>query len=166
MSHFNPRVGEDLKNLGLPKPDQVGFVVKDLERAIEQYDPLFGPFRKTDYGPQKASYKGGERTDYDLKFAFGQIGGMEIELSEYVSGDTPHRDFLAKGGEGMHHLRFRVDKADPWIEKLNSIGYEVVWTDRVSPEIAFAYCERAGDPLVLELLEYPATGDPTAALPD
>ena len=161
MSDFNPRVKEDLKSLGLPQPDQVGFVVKSLEQAIQKYDPIFGPFSKTEYGPQKASYKGAPHSDYDLKFGFGKIGDIEIELIEYVSGDTPHRDFLAKGGEGMHHLRFRVDKLAPWAEKLNSIGYDVVWTDRVSPEIAFAYLERAGDPLVLELLEYPSAGDPT-----
>lgn len=165
MSDFNPRVKDDLKNLGLPQPDQVGFVVRNLDEAVDRYDPVFGPFKKTEFGTNQASYRGAPRSTYDLKFAFGQIGAIEIELIEWVSGDTPHRDFIQMGREGMHHLRFRVDNADHWIKKLNTIGYDAIWYDRMAPNIAYAYCERPGDPLILELLEYPSSGDPTEPLP-
>lgn len=140
--------------LGLPAADQIGFVVKDLDTAIALYDPLFGPFKKVDFGEQAASYRGGPRSDYRLKFAFGRLGDLEIELIEWVSGDTPHRDFLEQGRDGMHHLRFRVDDIQYWQDKLASAGFETVWFDRLSPETAYAYLERAGDPLVLELLEF------------
>lgn len=148
--------------LGLPAPDQIGFVVKDLDKAIALYDPLFGPFHKVDHGEQAASYRGGPRTDYALKFAFGRIGELEIELIEWVSGDTPHRDFLEQGHEGMHHIRFRVDHVDFWQDKLASVGFETVWFDRLSPEIAYAYLERKGDPLVLELLEFRGGNPPVS----
>ena len=36
--------------LALGPCDQVGFVYADLERAIAQYEPLFGPFDSQEYG--------------------------------------------------------------------------------------------------------------------
>lgn len=150
---------EDVKFLGLPQPDQIGFVVKDLQKAMQLYAPLFGPFHCPEFGSGAASYKGGERTPFELKFAFGKIGHIEIELIEYISGDTPHRDFLAARHEGMHHLRFRVDNLDEWLAKVGEIGYETVWIELMSDEIGYAYCEREGDPLVLEFLQY-TVGNP------
>lgn len=147
------RMGNGLRDL--PPPDQIGFVVKDLARAIELYDPLFGPFTVPDFGSQSASYRGGEPTPYQLKFAFGSANGLEIELIEWVEGDTPHRDFIKQGGEGMHHIRYRIDDLDLWLGRAGAIGYEVVWSARLSPEIGYAYCERAGDPLVIEFLQRP-----------
>lgn len=150
------------ENLGLPAPDQIGFVVRDLDRAMALYEPLFGPLNKVDFGDQAASYRGGPRTQYKLRFAFGRIGGLEIELIEWISGDTPHRDFLEQGHEGMHHIRFRVDDLAFWQDRLMSVGFETVWFDRLSPETAYAYLERKGDPLVLELLEF-RSGNPQGA---
>lgn len=155
-----------LKDLGLPPIDQIGFVVRDLDAAIAQYDALFGPFKKMEPGIYHASYRGQPKSPYDLRLAFGRTGDVEVELIQWVSGDTPHRDFIQAGREGMHHLRFRVDRADPWVEKLKAIGYEPVWQDRMNPEICYVYCERKGDPLIVEIFEYPADGDPTVAVPE
>ena len=146
-------------NLGLPQPDQIGFVVRNLDQAMAMYDPLFGPMHKVDFGNQQASYRGGPRTAYDLRYAFGRIGELEIELIEYVSGDTPHRDFLAQGREGVHHLRFRVDDLALWQDRLAAVGYQSVWSDRISDDIGYAYLEREGDPLLLELLMF-RNGEP------
>lgn len=153
---FAPPSNDMLKGLrDLPQPDQIGFVVKDLARAIELYDPLFGPFTVPDFGPQTASYRGAEPTPYSLKYAFGSANGLEIELIEWVEGDTPHRDFIEQGREGMHHIRYRIDDLDLWLERVGAIGFEVVWSARLGPGIGYAYCERAGDPLLLEFLQLP-----------
>jgi len=37
-------------------------------------------------------------------------------------------------------------------------GYEAIWYHRMTPEIAYAYLERPGDPLILELSERPWDG--------
>jgi len=158
----------NLAALGLDKIVQIGFVVRDIDEAIERYNPLFGPFKKTppEFAIQYASYKGAPRSPYELKVAFGHSGDLEIELIQWVAGDTPHRDFIDQGREGMHHVQFRVDDCDAWVAKLNAAGYETVWFDRLRPDIAYAYMERPGDPLIVEFLEYPATGDATEPLPD
>ena len=154
-------IGDLAGKLNLPNPDQIGFVVRNLEQAIALYTPLFGPFTTADFSGYKVSYRGAPPSEFDMKFAFGRIGDLEIELIEWVSGDTPHRDFIRNGHEGMHHLRFQVDHVETWIERLKAHGYEVVWYNRAAPDYAFAYCERAGDPLLIEVVEYPS-GDPEA----
>lgn len=158
----------DLSQFGLDKIVQIGFVVRDLDEAIARYNPLFGPFKKTpaEFAKQEASYKGEPRSPYELAVAFGRSGDLEIELIQWVSGDTPHRDFIQSGREGMHHVQFRVDDCDAWVERLNTAGYQTVWYDRLRPDIAYAYMERPGDPLIVEFLEYPASGDATEPLPD
>ncbi len=143
-----------LTNLGLPPVYQIGFVVRDLDAALAKYEPLFGPFVSQDYGAQSAVYRG-RSCEYVLKTAFGRSGSLEIELIQWVSGDCPHREFVDQGREGMHHLQFRVDDVDAWIAKARDIGYEPIWYSRLSPEIAYAYLERADDPLIIELLQLP-----------
>ena len=59
MNDFNPKLKGDLKHLDLPQPDQIGFVVRDLDEAIALDDPAFGPFHKTDFGVQQAQDRGG-----------------------------------------------------------------------------------------------------------
>jgi hypothetical protein len=150
----------DLASLGLGQPDQIGFVVRDLDLAMQRYAPLFGPFQQAEFNDYKVSYRGAEPSAYRARFAFGRAGALEIELIEWIEGDTPHRDFLEQGHEGMHHLRYRVGNVDDWLPRMAALGYAPVWANRASPEYAFAYYERPGDPLVIELLEAPDTGQP------
>jgi hypothetical protein len=43
------------------------------------------------------------------------------------------------------------------VEKVKGIGFELYWHGRPGPDVVFAYCERAGDSLVLEFLQAPPT---------
>ncbi|MFT5033288.1 MAG: methylmalonyl-CoA/ethylmalonyl-CoA epimerase [Bermanella sp.] len=140
--------------LGLPPVDQVGFVVKDIDRAITAYDALFGPFSRMEAQVSAAEYRG-RVADCELKLAFGRSGDLEIELIQWVSGESPHREFIEAGREGMQHLRFRVDDADAWIAKLAPHGYCPIWYKRWSEDTVFAYLERDGDPLLIEMLQMP-----------
>jgi methylmalonyl-CoA/ethylmalonyl-CoA epimerase len=150
---------------GLPPPDQIGFVVRDLDAALQLYEPLFGPFTRPEFGPQQASYRGEVPSSYSLDFAFGRAGDLEIELIAWVSGDTPHRDFVRAGREGMHHLRYRIDDLDTYAARLKAKGYETAWEARMTPDIAFAYFDRPGDPLAIELFQYNVAGNPLAETP-
>ncbi|MFT4054423.1 MAG: VOC family protein [Novosphingobium sp.] len=144
-----------LAALGLAAPDQIGFVVRDLDQAIARYTPIFGRFDKVVFPENLASFHGAPPSQFDLRFAFGYVGGLEIELIEWVSGDTPHREFLERGRDGMHHLRFRTEDLDAQAAKLTAAGYDTVWHARISPEVAYGYYERSGDPLIVELLQMP-----------
>ena len=109
---------------------------------------------------QAARYRGRE-ADVQLQLLFGRSGELEIEFIEWQGGESPHREFIEAGREGLHHLRYRVDDTDAWIEKVATIGYHPIWYKQFSPEIVFAYLEREGDPLLLELLQMPAGGPGT-----
>ena len=140
------------QQLELPKLDQVGFVVRDLEAAMALYEPMFGPFSTMDPGPMTYDYRGKEE-ECNMRLAFGKSGDVEIELIEWVEGGCPHKEFLDAGHEGMHHMRFRIDDLDAKVAEAEKIGWRAIWTKRYGEGLAVAYLERDGDPLFLELFE-------------
>lgn len=142
----------DKDKLGLGPVNQIGFVVRDMASAIARYEPLFGPFVQMDALDMEWDYRGTPETS-SLKIAFANSGDVEIELIQWISGKTPHKEFLDAGREGMHHLRFMVDVMEEKIVALAPLGYRPVWTKRFGEGLAAAYLEREGDPLLIELYE-------------
>ena len=140
------------EQLNLPPVNQVGFVVKDLKKAIELYAPLFGEFIEMDTGEMEWEYRGKPENSH-LKIAFANSDDVEIELIEWVSGGTPHKEFLDAGREGMHHLRFMVDNLEEKVAEVETTGYKQIWYKRFAEGLAASYLEREGDPLILELYE-------------
>jgi methylmalonyl-CoA/ethylmalonyl-CoA epimerase len=140
--------------LNLPPIDQIGFVVKDLAQAIKAYEPLFGPFTTMDPGEMVFDYRG-VPTASEIRLAFGRSGDVEIELIEWVSGGTPHKEFLDAGREGMQHVRFIVDDIDLSIAQAKLLDYHAIWYKCFSPGLAAAYLERISDPLVIEFFQRP-----------
>ena len=153
-AHF---LQSNFEGLGLPPIDQVGFVVRSIEETKKRYAALFGPFSEMDGSVQDATYRG-RQADVDLSILFGHSGDLEIEFIEWRSGESPHREFIEKGREGMHHLRYRVDNADAWIDQLAPLGYAPIWYKQFTADTVFAYLEREGDPLLVEFLQMPEAG--------
>ena len=156
---------DKLESLGLPPVDQVGFVVKSLDEAERQYGALFGPFTRMDGSVQAATYRG-QLADAKLELMFGRSGDLEIEFIEWQGGESPHREFIEAGREGMHHLRYRVDDTDAWIERIAPTGYAPIWYKQFSEDTVFAYLEREGDPLLIEFLQMPGSGGTQTAQAD
>ncbi len=140
------------EQLQLPPIDQVGFVVKDLDSAIEIYEPLFGPFTVQKYGLMEFTYRG-RKEECELYIAFGKSGDIEIELIQWVSGLTPHKEFLDAGREGIQHLRFRVENLEKKVAEASKFGYRSIWQKRFGDGLAAAYLERDNDPLLIEFFE-------------
>lgn len=144
------------RGLGLGAVDQIGYAVRDMERAVSRFEPLFGPFRVSEAALEDVLYRG-VSTSCKLLIGVAQSGGLEIELIEVVEGETPHTEHLERHGEGLHHIRFRVDELDAKLEGLSKLGFETVFYKRFPgpARIAFAYAEapqeRGGG--VIELLE-------------
>ena len=143
-----------VEQLQLSPCEQLGFVVRDMDAALALYTPLFGPFTMMEPGNESYNYRG-KATDVDLQLAFGKSGELEIELIAVKSGYSPHQEFLDSGGEGMHHLRFRVARLEPEVEQAQAFGYENIWGKRFAEHTAVAYLVRPDDPLIIELLEMP-----------
>lgn len=145
------------KQLGLPPIDQIGFVVRDMDAWVARYEAMFGPFWFMDGSVQAATYRGSVE-DVQLKLGFGRSGDLEIEFIQWLDGRSPHSEFIERGGEGMHHVRFRVDNCDEWIDKMRPHGFEPIWYKVWSPTTVFTYMERPGDPTIIEFLQMPPGG--------
>jgi len=144
--------------LELPPCCQVGFVYPNLEDAIALYEPLFGEFKVVDYGEIDGASFRGKPSPYRLRIGVGYSGDLELELIEWVSGATPHKEFLRAGRSGMHHLSFTVPDLDAVVETARTLGYNPIWYHAMSDEIKYVYLERPGDPLLVELTQRPWSG--------
>lgn len=127
--------------LELPPVDQVAWVVHDLDRTLETFGALFGEFQTMEHTIEGANFRG-RQADVSLKLAFGRSGPLEIEVIQVVSGESPHSEMLAKHGEGIHHIRFKLDDIGPTLAKLRKLGFEVIWS-HVIPQVGarWAYLE-------------------------
>lgn len=144
-------------SLDLGPIDQVAYVVHDLERTLPHYEAVFGPFDVQEYAMQGATYRG-KPADCRLRIAFNRSSSVEIEIIQVLEGETPHTEHLRTHGEGLHHVRFRVDDLDPKLAALEAAGYETIFFQRLGPTIAFAYAQ-ARDGMgtgLIELLQMPA----------
>ncbi|HIF98907.1 MAG TPA: hypothetical protein EYQ54_18120 [Myxococcales bacterium] len=140
--------------LGLGPIDQVSYVVENIDRALPNYEALFGPFDVSQNELPDCTIRG-QAADCTLKMAIAHSGSMEIELIEVIEGETTHTEHLRAHGEGLHHVRFRVDDIDAKLPELQAEGFETLLYKRFSPEIAFAYVQTpdAIGGSVIELLQ-------------
>ncbi len=129
--------------LALPPVEQIGIVVKDIERSVAFYQSVFGwgPFRISESTVKGCLYRG-KPTDCRLKMAFAKSGSIEIELIQVLEGESIHTEFLREKGEGIQHLRFRVENVDELLKEWAKKGIEPVWHHTL-PErgISWAYMD-------------------------
>jgi len=139
----------------LPPVEQIGIVVRDADQAAEFFTATFGwgPFKISEVEMKGFTY--GDRTgNCRLKMAFARSGDIEIELIEVMEGETPHSDFLRRSGEGLHHLRFRVDDFDAMTAALAREGVDPLWSQKFPGIAAFAYMKTdKTSGLMVELFE-------------
>jgi len=116
------------KSLRFPNVGHIGAVVKNIDRVIEYYSPVFGigPFEIYDFRPQKAWVRGQEVKPFELRIAMADVGSAKMELIQVIRGDPPHRDFLEVHGEGLQHLGFYVENYDEWKSYVREEGIEIL----------------------------------------
>jgi methylmalonyl-CoA/ethylmalonyl-CoA epimerase len=87
--------------------DQLGIVVRDLERSMAQYHELlgWGPWDVYEYeSPWLHDTEiRGERREYTMLGAETMVGNIVIELIEPTS-PSPYTEWLETHGEGLHHI--------------------------------------------------------------
>jgi len=142
----------------LPPLDQIGIVVRDMDRAIEYYSVNFGwgPFKVHEREIKGFTYRG-TIGNCRLKMAFAQSGSIEIELIQVLEGETPHSEFLREKGEGVQHLRCSVDDIDYMLAELAKEGIVPVFQQSL-PQfgVSWAYLntDKVGG-VMLELIQWP-----------
>ncbi|MFO8019295.1 MAG: VOC family protein [Promethearchaeia archaeon] len=142
----------------LKKFDQIGIVVKDIEKSAELYRALFDFRGKINIVEQDASVTcRGEKGTYKMKKIMEFFGEKQMEIVEIVEADGPnlYTEFLEEGREGLHHLGIYTKKADELIQTFeNEFDVKPIQVGEVG-KLTFYYLDtldRLG--YFLELIEF------------
>ncbi len=96
--------------------DHVGIAVHDLEGAVEEYRAAFGA------EPAHRERVADQGVD-EVLFA---VGESFIQLLGALGDDTPVGRFLARRGEGLHHVGYRVDRVAEALERMREAGVPLI----------------------------------------
>jgi len=100
----------------IQKVHHVGIAVQDLEAALRFYRDVLGlPLHKQAVVEEQG-----------VRAALLAIGQSEIELLEPTGPDTPVGRFIARRGEGLHHICFQTDDVAQELEGIKAKGVELV----------------------------------------
>ncbi len=139
----------------LPPIGQLGYVVADLDRAIDHYTNVFGcgPFRARELELDGFIYRG-KRGRCRQRLAFGKSGTIDVELIQTIDGDeTPHTQFLREKGEGLQHLGYFVENLDAVLNVMCKKGMGPVFTlDHPDFSVAYLDTDSIGG-VMMELVE-------------
>jgi len=95
------------------KIEHIGIAVNNLQTAGSIYEKLLNsPIYKVEDVPSEG-----------VKTAFIQNGPNKIELLKATSTDSPIAKFIAKRGEGIHHIAFEVDDIVAEMKRLKNEGF-------------------------------------------
>lgn len=98
------------------KIEHIGIAVKDIEASNQLFAKLFN----------KEHYKMEEVESEGVKTSFFQLGESKIELLEATRDDSPIAKFIAKKGEGVHHIAFDVTDIHAEVARLKAEGFIVL----------------------------------------
>jgi methylmalonyl-CoA/ethylmalonyl-CoA epimerase len=96
--------------------DHVGIAVRSLAERVPLYRDLLGvTLDREEEVPTER-----------VRVAFLGDGETHVELLEPLDGEGPIAQFLAKRGEGVHHLCFAVDDIEAAVSRLRAEGVTLV----------------------------------------
>ncbi len=95
--------------------DHLGIAVKSLAEAKKFYEKLgLSPMAEETVEAEQ------------VRLSMVPVGESRIELLEPTSPDSPIGKFLAKRGEGLHHVALQVDDLSATVERLKASGTRLV----------------------------------------
>lgn len=100
----------------LRRVHHIDFVVRDLDRAAERYQRIFGV---EPLGRECLEDRGVELLRFEL-------GGVWLVLVQPVGDGGPVRRFLDEHGEGFFHIGFQVDDVAAEARRLEEEGIGLV----------------------------------------
>jgi len=100
----------------LSRIDHIGIAVFDIEKALELYRDRMGmvPGLRRKVEGQK------------VEVQFLELPGTKIELLAPLSADSPISKFLARRGEGLHHITYAVPDVARALAELSAQGIEAI----------------------------------------
>jgi len=126
--------------------DHIGIAVRSLDEALGFYREQLG-----------MTVSATETVEAEkVRVAMLPAGGSRIELLEATAEDSPIARFLARRGEGLHHIALRVENLGAVLERLKVAGVRLISTEpgrgAGGHRYAFVHPESTGG-VLLELVE-------------
>lgn len=100
----------------LERIHHLGYAVEDLEASRRFYESMFG-VRTGE--PEEVEEQG-------IVASMFRVGESRVELVQPTRPDSPVGKFLAKRGEGFHHVAFGVDDIQTALGRLKESGVELI----------------------------------------
>ena len=134
----------------LDRIDHVGLAVSDLDESIALYEGTFGmPVAHRETVESQG-----------VEAVLLEVGDGHVELLRPLGPETIVGRFIAKRGEGLHHVAYRVADIDSTLARLKQAGIELIDSEaRVGirgSRVAFLH-PKATDGALTELVEPAAT---------
>jgi methylmalonyl-CoA/ethylmalonyl-CoA epimerase len=101
------------------KIEHIGIAVKNLESA----NKLFAALLNTSH------YKVETVAEEKVSTSFFKTGDSKIELLEATDAESPVAKFIAKRGEGIHHIAFEVEDIREAMARMKDAGFELLSTE-------------------------------------
>jgi len=99
--------------------EHIGIAVNDMEKSRKLFDLLLG----------KDPYKKEKVESENVATLFYQLGESKIELLESLDPDGTIAKFIARKGEGFHHIAIGVDDIRAEMARLEKAGFELLNKD-------------------------------------
>ena len=96
------------------KIDHIGIAVGDLRSAKRFYEESLGLRVER------------EETLGEMEIAFVPVGGVNIELIQSTTPEGVISKFIAKRGEGIHHIAYKVEDVAAALEELKAQGVKLI----------------------------------------
>ena len=100
----------------LTQIEHIGIAVTDLEIAIPLYEKLLNT----------PCYKQELVTTEQVETAFFAVGTNKIELLQSTSPDGVIAKYIAKKGEGIHHIAYAVTDIITEMQRLQDAGFTLL----------------------------------------
>jgi methylmalonyl-CoA/ethylmalonyl-CoA epimerase len=101
------------------KISHIGIAVESLEEQIPYYRDVLGlKFVATE-----------TVEDQMVKVAFFDVGDTRIELLEATDENSPIAKFIARKGQGVHHMAYQVDDCKMAINQMDEKGMRLIDTE-------------------------------------
>jgi methylmalonyl-CoA/ethylmalonyl-CoA epimerase len=98
------------------KLEHIGIAVTNLDESNRLFERLLGV----------SHYKIEDVPSEGVRTSFFMVGDIKIELLEATNEDSPIAKFIAKRGEGVHHLAFATDNIANEMREKKQQGFQLL----------------------------------------
>lgn len=100
----------------IERVSHLGIAVADLDQAVHLYRDVLGLTMTSRWVAE----------DDGIEAASFRVGDVDIELMQALDDTSPVAKYVAKRGEGIHHVAFAVDDVAATLDDARARGLEAI----------------------------------------